>query len=109
MRGFGTSWRNEFPVSYGSVKLSRSQGNSRGLSACRANMANALRIVFLLEEFARASVYPMRKVYCTYIEISLIQGQVRSPRDPPPTPTSHLVRIGPDARVRYDEFVGQLL
>ncbi|KAG6206514.1 hypothetical protein E4U50_004184 [Claviceps purpurea] len=90
MRGFGTSWRNEFPVSYGSVKLSRSQGNSRGLSACRANMANALRIVVLLEEFARASVYPMRKVYRTYIEISLIQGQVRSPRDPPPTPTSHL-------------------
>ncbi|KAG6135179.1 hypothetical protein E4U38_001985 [Claviceps purpurea] len=71
-------------------------------------MANALRIVVLLEEFARASVYPMRKVYRTYIEISLIQGQVRSPRDPP-TPTSHLVRIGPDARVRYDEFVGQLL
>ncbi|KAG6314634.1 hypothetical protein E4U22_008594 [Claviceps purpurea] len=57
MRGFGTSWRNEFPVSYGRnvVKLSRSQGNSRGLSACRANMANALRIVVLLEEFARAS------------------------------------------------------
>ncbi|KAG6225966.1 hypothetical protein E4U34_007439 [Claviceps purpurea] len=72
-------------------------------------MANALRIVVLLEEFARASVYPMRKVYRTYIEISLIQGQVRSPRDPPPMPTSHLVRIGPDARVRYDEFVGKLL